>query len=76
MASSMVDSLPEIFLPPPPHMFEKWLTPWKAQIVLVDGNILFIKIEIKCLAGQNLEIMTFRYHYLMLSFLESIVTDN
>ena len=25
------------------------------------GNILFIKIKIKCPAGQNLEIMTFRY---------------
>ena len=25
------------------------------------GNILFIKIKIECPAGQNLEIMTFRY---------------
>ena len=49
-------------------------------------NILIIKIKIKCPAGQNLEIMTFRYletlvfdkvfkklqHHLMLLFLKSI----
>ena len=45
---------------PGAHLFEKWLTPWKAQIVLGGGNILLIKIEIKCPIGQNLEIMTFR----------------
>ena len=32
--------------------------PWKAQIVLVGGNILLIKI--KCSATQYLEIMIFR----------------
>ena len=43
------------------HLFEKWLTPYKAQIVLWVGNILFIKNKIKCPpAGQNLKIMTFR----------------
>ena len=36
--------------------------PWKrAQLVLVGRNTLFIKIKIKCPAGQNLEILTFRY---------------
>ena len=49
------------------------------------GNILFIKFKVKCPAGQNLEIMTFRYlknlffkklqHYLMLLFLKSIVRN-
>ena len=56
----------------------------------MGGNTLLIKIKIKCLAGQNLEITTFRYvktlvfdevfkkiqHYLMFSFLESIIRDN
>ena len=72
------------------HLFEKWLTPCKVQIVLGSGNILLIKIKIKCLTGQNLEIMTFRYnktllfdklfknleHYLMFLFLKSIISDN
>ena len=40
------------------HLFKKWLTPWEAQIVLVGGNILLIKI--KCSAAQYLEIMIFR----------------
>ena len=43
------------------YLFEKWLTPWKAQIVLRGGDILLIKIKIRFPAGQNLEIMTFRY---------------
>ena len=43
------------------HSYEKWLTPWKTQVVLEGGNILFIKIKIKCPTWQNLEIMTFRY---------------
>ena len=72
------------------HLFEKWVTPWKAQIVLEDGNILLIKIKIKCPAGQNLEIMPFRYlktiafdnvfkklqHYLIFLFFKSIISDN
>ena len=77
------------------HLFEKWLNPWKGQIILgggrgEDGNILLMKIITKCPAGQNLEIMTFRYlktlvfdkffkklqHYLMFLFLESIISDN
>ena len=43
------------------NLFQKCLTPWKTQIVLGLGNIFLIKIKIKCPAGQNLEIMTFRY---------------
>ena len=72
------------------HSFEKWLTPCKAQIVLGSGNILFIKIKIKCSTGQNVEIMAFRYlktlafdkfftkfqHYLMFLILKSITSDN
>ena len=67
------------------YLFEKWLTPWKAQIDLGGGDILLTKIKIKCPAGQNLEITIFRYlktlvfekffkklHYLMFSFLKSI----
>ena len=63
--------------------------PWKAQIVLWVGKILLIKIEIKCPAGQNLEIMTFRYlgtlvldnffkklHYLMFLFLKTTISGN
>ena len=42
-------------------MREKWLTPCKAETVLGGGNTLFIKIEIKCPAVQNLEIKTFKY---------------
>ena len=37
------------------------MTPCKAQIVLEGGNILFIRIKIKCPTGQNLEIMTLTY---------------
>ena len=45
------------------------------------GHILLTKIKIKCTAGQNLEIMTFRYlktlqNYLMFLFLKSIVNYN
>ena len=54
------------------------------------GEILLRKIKIKCPTGQNLESMTFRYlktlvvdkffeklqHYLMFSFLKSIICDN
>ena len=54
------------------------------------GNILYLKIKIKCPAGQNLEIMTFRclktlvfdnffkklLHYLMFLFLKIIISDN
>ena len=43
------------------YLLEKLLTPWEAQIVLGGGDILLIKIKIKCPVGQNLEIMTFRY---------------
>ena len=49
-------------------MFEKWLSSWKAQIVLGFGNILLIKIKIKCSTGQNLEIITF-------IFLKTLVFD-
>ena len=55
----------------------------------VGGNILLVKIKIKCPTGQNLEIMTFRYlktlvfdnffkksHYLMFLFLKSVISDN
>ena len=59
----------------------------KAQIVLGSGNFFYIKIEIKYPAGQNLEIITFRYlktlvfyiflkiskHYLMFLHLKSII---
>ena len=55
-----------------------------------DGNILLMKIKIKCPTGKNLEIMTFRYlknlvfdkffkeiqHYLMFLFSKSIISDN
>ena len=44
------------------HSFEKWLTPYNAQVVLGGDNSLFIKIKSKCPAGENLEIITFRYH--------------
>ena len=54
------------------------------------GNILLMKIKIKCPTGKNLEIMTFRYlknlvfdkffkeiqHYLMFLFSKSIISDN
>ena len=53
------------------------------------SNILLIKIKMKCLAGQILEIMTSRClktlvfnkffnldHYLMFLFLKSIISDN
>ena len=49
-------------------MFEKWLSSWKAQIVLGFGNILLIKIKIKCSTGQNLEIIIF-------IFLKTLVFD-
>ena len=72
------------------HLFEKWINPWKDQIILRGGNILLMKTKTKCPAGQNLEIMTVRYlktlvfdkffkklqHYLMFLFLESITSDN
>ena len=67
-----------------------YLPPCKAQIVLWSGNTLFVKIKIKYPAGQNLEIMTFRYlktlvfdkcftklqHYLTFLLLKSIISDN
>ena len=54
------------------------------------GNILVIKIKIKCPVGQKLEIITFWYlktlvfhkdfkklqYYLMFFFLKSIISDN
>ena len=45
------------------------------------GVVIFFLQKLKCTAGQNLEIMTFRYlktlqNYLMFLFLKSIVNYN
>ena len=63
---------------------------WEMTYPWESSNILLIKIKIKSPAGQNLELMTFRYlkilvshrffnklqHYLMFLFLNSIIIDN
>ena len=56
-------------------MFEKWLTPWKAQTVVGGVEIFFLwKLKLSCPAGQNLEIMT-KNLFLKITLFDAIIFE-